>query len=604
MQAGRILGDSSIVIQDDSGGIPVRLPAAETRAPLERGAIVEVEGVLAAPYGNQELRPADWSDIVVLGAGGLPDPVVLDSAHIAEGTEGQLATTTGTVVKIDRRSSGALSMTIQDDRGEAIVYAHAELGLDRALFDRGDRIRATGIVGQRASRSGAADGHRLWPRGRADIDVVASDPGATPPPGGVPGKPPGGKPPKRVRIKDAMPGRTVTIVGAVTSRGGFIDAEGRRVTVQDKSGAILVRYPAGVTPAAVGRTIRATGEVGTWFGTVQLEADAKPRVKGGRRVEPSVLRRPPGEADESSLVTVRVAITDVERSDDTWRAEASLSSGARLPIAGLAGSGIAADVLEPGREAVITGIVRRAYPTATDQRFAVAPRSRKDIDLGRLVVAGSPGAGADGLDDADGIDGAGTAAENIDGAIVATLGTLPELDDQVVKVGGRLEQVVDRLLTLHDGTAEGKVRLGEGVVAIEPALRVGEVLNVTGRVRRRGRDSHEVVVDSAADVRRAVSVTRPSTWSLLAGTGNDVLSIGSIPTVGPVTPHATSEAQGVPPALHSLLVLLLLGGAAACLGTVGFLVWRSRRPDTLPPSSSVAARALPKQSPEGDRAAR
>lgn len=577
VQAGRILGDRTIAVQDGSGGIVIRLPASGGGATLERGSIVAVSGQLAGPYGNLELRPARWADVVVIGAGGVPEAVKLDSAGIGEDREGQLASFTGTVISIDRRSSGALSITARDDKGEGLVYAHAEIGLDRALFERGDRIRVTGIVGQRASRSGAADGHRLWPRGRADIDVLGSEPGATPPSGGDPGDSPGKGRPKRVLIKNATPGRTVTIVGVVTSKAGFIDSEGRRVTVQDKSGAILVRYPAGIKPDAIGRTIRASGEVGTWFGTVQLEADDKPRVKGRGRVRATPLRRAPTEADEWRLVSVRIGVSDVERSGETWRAEVALAGGGRLPIVGLAGSGLEPDLLEPGREAWVTGIVRRAYPTASDQRFAVAPRSRADIRLGRLVVE-------DAADEVLGPDGGDSAGDSPalgvddDGAVMATLGTLSQLNDRLVRVGGRLERVSERLLTLDDGTASGSVRLTDGMDAIEPVLRVGEVLNVTGRVRRRGRTAHEVVVESAADVRRAVSVSRPSTTRVSGALAGQVQGVGAIPTVGPVTDEEGGAAAGAGiDSLPLMLFAALVGAASLCFGAVGFLHWRARR---------------------------
>ena len=69
-----------------------------------------------------------------------------------------------------------------------------------------------------------------------------------------------------------------------------------------------------------------------------------------------------------------VRITRVERDGDAWRAEASLGAAGTLPIVGLARSGIPADALEEGRNATITGIVKRAHPSATDQRFGIAPR--------------------------------------------------------------------------------------------------------------------------------------------------------------------------------------------------------------------------------------
>ena len=84
VQAGRILGAQTIAIQDESGGIFVRLPDVESTRSIERGTIVEATGVLAEPYGNLELRPARAADVRIIGAGGVPDPASLDSAAIAE----------------------------------------------------------------------------------------------------------------------------------------------------------------------------------------------------------------------------------------------------------------------------------------------------------------------------------------------------------------------------------------------------------------------------------------------------------------------------------------------------------------------------------------
>ncbi len=281
VQPGRVLGERTLVIQDETGGIAVRLPVGYPVASLPRGSIVQVGGSLADPYGNLELRPDSDGDISVIGNGGLPEPLVLDSARVAEPAEGLLATLSATLVDIDRYSSGAVSLAVRDDRGDVRVYAFEPIGLDPSALTRGQRLRVTGVVGQRASRTGAPDGYRIWLRGQADLLVLDTGPRVTPPPAGG-GADPGETRPPRVAIKDATPGRRVTIVGVVTSKAGVIDSEGRRVTVQDRSGAILVRYPVGVRPAGVGQVIRASGEVGTWYDAIQLEAEIGAANQGSR----------------------------------------------------------------------------------------------------------------------------------------------------------------------------------------------------------------------------------------------------------------------------------------------------------------------------------
>ena len=577
VQPGRILGDRTLVMQDESGGIAVRLPGGEPVASLPRGTIVQVGGSLADPYGNLELRPERESDISVIGNGGLPEPLVLDSARVVESAEGLLATLSATLVDIDRYSSGAVSLTVRDDRGDVRVYAFGPVGLDPSSLTRGQRLKVTGVVGQRASRAGAPDGYRIWLRGPADLVVLNTGPTATPPPAGGGADPREGKPP-RVPIEDATPGRWVTIVGVVTSKAGVIDSEGRRVTVQDRSGAILVRYPVGVRPAGVGQVIRASGEVGTWYDAVQLEAESAPRTRGRGRVVPSLLRRLPAAADEWRLVTVAVRITDVERDGDTWRAEAELTAGGSLPVVGLAGSRIDSEPLEPGRTVRVTGLVRRAHPAASDQRFAIAPRSRKDLEFGPPVTDGASAADADQLDAAS-IDGRRLPSVADDGGVVttATLGALEDFADQLVRVGGRVKALDGRRLTLDDGTASGTVRLGGAIEPRELALHVGEVVNAIGRVQAR-RTGPEVVVASAADVRRAA---RPVAASLEAPLVDARWLVGAGGPTDPIRDARVADAPAAPaPRALDVRPLLVIGGLATAalllLSAAAVVAWRSR----------------------------
>jgi hypothetical protein len=572
-QAGRILGDRTLVVQDATGGIPVRLPSASLASAYPRGSVIRASGELAAPYGNLELRPAGVSDIETVGSGGLPDPRAIASDGLAEAHEGILATLTAAITSIDRYDSGAVSIEIADARGVGKVYAFAPVGLGTGALERDQRVRAIGIVGQRASSAGAADGYRLWLRGTGDLATVAPapTPTASPPPGDDGGSTE--QRPRRVAIADAVPGETVVIVGVVTSPAGLVDAEARRVTVEDRSGAILVRYPAESRPARVGSVIRAVGEVGSWFGARQLETEQAPRRKRGGSARPTTLKRVPTEADEWRLVRIAVRITDIERSDDTWRAEAVLAEGSALPVIGLAGAGIDADLLQPGRLAWVSGIVRRAHPSASDQRFAVAPRSRKDIRLGRLLV---PEDGDDAQDDDRDDDGAAgwpvAGGPGQADVLAATFGALDGLEDRLVLVGGRVEAVGERSLTLDDGTAAGTVRLDDGSEGFQPGFTVGEVVNAVGRVRRHRLRGSEVVLESPADLRRAASLTGAA---LVPPNGAEP------PVAVPDPPEAGGAAQaagtwpgwGVVPAIVGLAL-----AAVSLLASAGFIAWRGPRP--------------------------
>jgi hypothetical protein len=578
VQPGRLLDGATVVVQDETGGVVLRLPRDFASGSVARGDILMAHGLLSAPYGNLEVRPAEVTDLQVMGRGGLPRPMPIDTDGLRESNEGLLAETEGIVTDVDRYASGAVSIRLRDNRGEGRVYAFAPIALGRDTVRRGQRVRAVGIVGQRASRSGADDGHRLWLRGAGDLEVVGGPPGASTPPGKGKDEDRKGKDqdrPKvpRVLIRDAVPGRTVAIVGVVTSRAGLIDADARRVTVQDRSGAILVRYPAEVRPAGVGRKIRVTGEVGTWYGAPQLEASSTPRRKSRAEVVATALARPPGEADEWSLVTVDALVTDVQRTSDTWRAEAVLRSGETLPIAGLAGSGIDGDLLEPGREARISGIVRRAHPSATDQRFAIVPRTRSDIRLGARPPREDDGEG-DENGDRDALAAVGHDGNRSTPVPTVTLGALARHDQRIVRVGGRVQSLQDRRLTLEDGTASGLVRLGQAVGSVAGTIDVGDVVNATGRVKRRGDGRHEVFVMAAADLRQA---------SQLTATGSSAATMASVTSAPanaweavPGPQHATTgEPLGEVEIPLLVAALLSLAAGVLLLAGAGLWVWRS-----------------------------
>ena len=64
------------------------------------------------------------------------------------------------------------------------------------------------------------------------------------------------------------------IEGVVTAGGSLLDASGRRVVVQDATGAVAVRTPAGVPLTRTGDRIRASGRLGLAYGAPRLAAEA------------------------------------------------------------------------------------------------------------------------------------------------------------------------------------------------------------------------------------------------------------------------------------------------------------------------------------------
>ena len=125
---GALLGDETIAIQDQTGGIFVQLPDA-TLGGIVLGRELEAAGVLAAPYGNLEIRSSD-GDIALLEQSSQPTPRNVDVGEMDEDTEGVLARIAVTVDRIESSSTGSLTLIVSDASGEGRVFFHAPLGVD------------------------------------------------------------------------------------------------------------------------------------------------------------------------------------------------------------------------------------------------------------------------------------------------------------------------------------------------------------------------------------------------------------------------------------------------------------------------------------------
>jgi hypothetical protein len=602
VEPGRLLDERHIVIQDAGGGIPVRLPAGVERDAFVRGRLVRVTGAIAAPYANQELRPAKAADIELLGTAAMPAPVDRLGSGLGETVEGTLARIAGTIERVDAARSGSITVIVEDDSGELRVFLHPGGGAQRERLKPGMRLVAAGVVGQRESSSGAGDGHRLWPRDARDLAVTAGPaptptpaptgtPAPTPRPTATPRPGPTGTPAPRVRaIKGLAVGDVVAIEGTVTTAAGLLDGDGRRIAVQDATGAIMVRLPEGAAAPRIGTRIRAAGEVGTYYDAPQLAADGGVTELGRRAVAPILLRRAPDASLEWRLVRVVVRITDVSRDGDAWKAEASLGAAGALPIAGIAAAAIPSADLEEGRMATVTGIVRRAWPTASDQRWSVVPRSAADVRLGP-APAGRNGGAAGGQDDStdgaaddrghDPETGALTGPVTSDGAIVARLADLRTLAGRRVRVGATVAATGEGTLTLRDGTAMATVRLTDEPPAGDRPIATGEVVNVTGTVSVVDPGDDPQLMAANADITRAARLALPP--SALASPG---------PVDGGTAeraPAAATAAGGPSPITLAAGLLVLVSMVLGAGATVAWGVRRRREPDPAPGTASTGA---------------
>jgi hypothetical protein len=257
-------------------------------------------------------------------------------------------------------------------------------------------------------------------------------------------------------------------------------------------------------------------------------------------------------------VRISGTIKKVERFGDRWRAEVVLagSKEARVPVLGQAGAGIPSTRLAEGASVTIVGIVKRPYPTATDRRFAVLPRSGADL-LTSAATGSGGGTGNGSTGSGNGEAGAPNATTGVTDVTPDTdLAALGEHLGAQVRVGGLVTAVAADGVDLDDGSATGHLVFRGDAVELLPYLRTGDAIAATGRVEQLD-GAIVVIVDGAADVVRVGDlgqavpvivpgaspaggsaepsdarltragglVDRPETWSIAAMGGLSLLSL-------------------------------------------------------------------------------
>ena len=386
-------------------------------------------------------------------------------------------------------------------------------------------------------------------------------------------------------------GQSVSIEGTVTTKPGLLDTSDERVTIQDSSAAILLKLPAKAS-ASVGQRVRVTGAIGTYYGAPQITANALVNLGQGSVSATAVSSAPIPAALEWRVVSVTGTVASVARDGASWHVELTVSGGT-IPITGLDRSGIASTELQTGRQATVTGVVKRAYPTSTDQRLSVVPRSAADIKLSAgspsprpspslsprpigsgPIVTGKPsfgvsGAGPGGFDPGGGIGGPGQTLGAADGPAVIAISAMTEHVGERIRIGGTVRGITTDVVTVDDGTGQAAVRLAGESATLADQLQPGDLVNVSGTVGRTAAGGIELVVTTSADV---VSMALPASNS--ATTSADASSFGEAGVVGdsssePVQPDGDSRAPVI-------AIVLLLGLVSTTLFAFA-LAGRDRR---------------------------
>ena len=379
-EAGRLGTPPLLAIADATGGIPVRLP--DGVAPPARGTLLEVRGALADPYGQVELRPRRAAASPSSARRTPPSAIALSAGAVGEPTEGRLARVSGTIDgSASKSTSDDLTFSITGSDGATLrILADASAGLDAGLLRKGAagqphrHRRAAGVAQGRARRLPAVAPGSCRRRGHHPARADAL--------GDAPRRPDAEAERRRLEASAHVRARRARARRPAGHRRGHAHGRARACSTPAAGGRSSRTAP----PRSRSTSPRRTPRCGSGRGSGSRARSARPgarracgRTRRGSwaRASPAVhgLKSAPTAAVEWRLVRVAGTIVDVHSSGDRWTAELQIHGG-RVPIAGLAGSGIASTDLAVGRAATVTGIVKRPYPTATDRRFAIVPRRR------------------------------------------------------------------------------------------------------------------------------------------------------------------------------------------------------------------------------------
>ena len=380
----------------------------------------------------------------------------------------------------------------------------------------------------------------------------------------------------------------------------LLDASGRRLIVQDASGAVELLLPVGQAAPRPGMRLQVDGEIGTAYGAPRVRVTSL-RVTGAAAVpEPRPLPREPGSGDEGELVRITGRVVDLRRMGDRWRAEVR-TQGATIVVAGLAGAGIPAATMSEGAAVSVIGVVRRPHPAASDRRFAVVPRGPADVRASGPVTGSAAGAGPSGGAASAHDAGWSVAATSAmpasapgDRVVDADLATLPGMAGVRVRVGGIVVAIAGDRVSIDDGTATGSLQLTGDALDLVPLLEPGDAVGAVGLVTAAS-GGHMVRVDDPAglirlgDLGEALPLDPAAPLRVAAGTGSTPPA-AALPTrvdhVG--SPDAAladgDTATGSGPLMAGVGLALVASSGWACLVAV------RRRRDRGRVTARVAAR--------------
>jgi|GEM_PF-1346042 hypothetical protein len=541
-EAGLLGADGLLAVEDSSGGIFVRVSTPADG--LTVGRSVEVDGVLAAPYGQLEVR--DLVSLTMGEEGADPAAARAELTDIGESTEGSLVAIRGTVDSVTT-DSGRLTITIGDGTANVRVLADPPTGLSKSDVTKGDVVLVTGIVGQHATATGRLDGYRLWLRRREDLLVRAPIPTDAPNPGSTPSKTP-----VYGDLASALGtrGAAVDVEATVTATAGLLDIGNPTIVVDDSTAAVAVILPDSAAVPPVGMRVHVTGKVGRWEGGPTVTASSLSAEGELQALGPRTISGPLDGSLEWQLVRVCGRIDGFTPAGARWRAD-MLVDGHPVVVLGEPAAAIALTKASVGRLAVATGIVRRS--TSDSSVFQLLPRTALDFilgpspeALGALRAVGSIGSGA---------SRSSGDPSAVSGSSKVEIGLLSAYVGKTVTVAGLVTETASDTATIDDGT--GQVRIGSPSAAdVLTMLEPGDAIEVTGLVQQ---DDLGLIIEAdPASIVDLPGETAPTADSGLIGL------VAGAPTPSTAASEAAAASirraspSAPPPNVVALLAVLLM----------------------------------------------
>lgn len=513
---GDLDADHTGFVQDGSGGIALYLDVAAPHV-LTAGTLVRVAGSVDTRYGLTVLRCV-LERIEPIRTVALPQAVRIATGAADSRYEGVRVTVSGTVA--DAPSSVADGVALEVDDGSGPVRVIVDAAVAGAVAPvRGTAVVASGPLGRRDS--GGTTTFRIHATLPGSLTLAPAPdptpsalPSATPTPTispspaptaspspsaaptsvptASPDAPPAPSTDPVIAIASALtspPGRRVRIHGVVTSAPGLLWSA-RLGTVQDTTGAVIVRYRGDDRTPTVGARIDVTGTLLRSGNRLVLRADEPWSASAaGLDQLPEPVAADAGDAigqatdARLAFVAGTVAKGTVRHAGGRLSFDLVTADGARFGVSATQAAAIPA-APAAGIAVRVTGI---GVPGGTGMRTAAGRvwlRTAAD-----LVALGLPASGADGTGpDASGGSAAnGSTATNGSTAALAAIASIQVGEtvtvSGVVSVGPGILAPKGRGFRIED--ASGSVEILAPAGSIAPAA--GRRVSVSGRVERLAR---------------------------------------------------------------------------------------------------------------------